>query len=68
MSCYLRHMSSIFDAAGLENDKVNRKRIDKAVRKTLDLEAVTCSEVWKAIKALGDEERGSLPKRVKGKI
>lgn len=64
MSCYLRHMGSVFDVLGLENDKVNRKRIDKVIRKTLNLESLSCSEVWKAIRALGEKERENLPKRV----
>ena len=65
MSCYLRNMHSLFEALGLEYDKPNRKRVDRAIRETIEAPAEWhCPEVWAAIKALPPGERDELPSRV----
>jgi hypothetical protein len=65
MSCYMRHMQPMLEVLGLENDKANRKRVDLAIRKALEMpEGVHCPEVWAEIKALSDEDRDALPAKV----
>ncbi len=66
MSCYMRHLRSWFDDLDLEYDQPNRKRVDVAVRRALELGADTrCPEVWAVIKAMSAEDRSDLLARVR---
>lgn len=57
MSCYTRHLSDVFEALGVEDNKDNRKKMDKSVRKVLKTDK-PCPEVWKQLKAiLADEKK-----------
>jgi len=58
MSCYLRHMEDIFRDAGIEITKENRKDIDEAIHKIVDIDYKNCPEAWKKIKDItkGDDE------------
>jgi hypothetical protein len=61
MSCYLRNLQSLFDTLELEYNKVNRVRVDVAIREVLRISGdAHCPEVWSAIKALSPEERDAL--------
>ena len=61
MTCYMRHMGWMFDALDLEEDAGNRHRLDRAIKRALELEVdAPCTEVWAYIKALSDEERFDL--------
>ena len=65
MTCYQRHLGPLFESLGLEYDKVNRARVDAAIREVLGVaEGAQCPEVWSAIKALSPAERDQLPARV----
>jgi hypothetical protein len=67
MTCYMRHMGWLFDALELPDDKLERRRIDTALRVVLETpEGAHCPEVWAAIKALSDEQRAGLPAEVSG--
>ena len=65
MTCYQRHLGSLFESLGLEYDKPNRTWVDAAIREVLGVaEGAHCPEVWSAIKALSPAERDDLPARV----
>jgi hypothetical protein len=51
MSCYFRHMDEIFAAAGIQVTPVNRKQIDQAIHRLVDIEYKNCPRAWKAVKA-----------------
>lgn len=51
MSCYTRHLSDVFEALGVENNKDNRKIVDKSIRKILKTDK-PCPEVWKQLKGI----------------
>jgi hypothetical protein len=69
MSCYLRNLQSLFDTLELEYNKVNRVRVDVAIREVLRISGdAHCPEVWSAIKALGAYEYGDLPRRVAARL
>jgi hypothetical protein len=54
-------MGWMFEALDLENDTGNRHRLDRAIKKALEMEPDTpCPEVWAYLKALSDEERFDL--------
>jgi hypothetical protein len=51
MSCYIRHLSDIFEELNIEENKDNRKRMDKSIRKILKTDK-PCPEVWKKLKII----------------
>ena len=59
MSCYFRHLQEIFDSAGIEITKDNRKKLDEAMRKLLKVKYKDCPKTWKEIKEkiLVDEKK-----------
>ncbi|HUT71967.1 MAG TPA: hypothetical protein VMW89_14960 [Desulfatiglandales bacterium] len=50
MSCYFRHLKDIFNEAGLEVTKENKKEIDRLIHGLVKVEYKNCSAAWKAIK------------------
>ncbi len=50
MSCYFRHIKDIFEAAGIEVSKENKKILDEAIHRFVHVEYKNCSPTWKAIK------------------
>jgi hypothetical protein len=57
MSCYIRHLSDVFEELGVEENKDNRKMMDKSIRKILRTDK-PCPEVWKELKTiLADEKK-----------
>lgn len=59
MSCYIRHLADWMEELGLENTKENRKILDLAIRKSLDLsgDVVHCPEVWQELKTILNSEK-----------
>ncbi|HET6352628.1 MAG TPA: hypothetical protein VFG89_10945 [Coriobacteriia bacterium] len=65
MTCYQRHLGSLFEALGLDYDKANRRKVDDAIRAVLKVpDGAHCPEVWAAIKSLTPEESEALPARI----
>jgi hypothetical protein len=56
MSCYIRHLSDVFEALRVENNKDNRKMMDKSIRKILKTDK-PCLVVWKKLKTLLADEK-----------
>jgi hypothetical protein len=58
MSCYFRHLKEIFDSAGIEITRDNRKK-DEAIHKLLKVKYKDCPQTWKKIKEniLQDEKK-----------
>ena len=52
MSCYIRHMQEVLEKAGIEVTKENRKNIDIAIHKIVDLKYKNCPDAWKKIKEI----------------
>lgn len=50
MSCYTRHLGDVLAAAGVENTKDNRKKIDCYLKDKYKLpqHASSCPDVWKS--------------------
>ncbi len=51
MSCYFRHMQDIFAEAGIKVTPENRKQIDQAVHRIVNVSYKNCPATWKEIKA-----------------
>ncbi len=50
MSCYFLHMDDIFSEAGITLTKENRKQVDQAVHRIMDVEYKNCPPTWKKLK------------------
>lgn len=60
MSCYLRHMKEVLEAADLHpEDKKERKEVDLAIREVVGMKPEDrCNVVWKEVKVwLQDEDK-----------
>jgi len=63
VSCYTRHLSEIMAAAGVENSKENRKKIDLYLKAKFKMpnHMSSCPEVWKEhVKPMIAEENDRL--------
>jgi len=50
MSCYFRHLNDIFAEAGISVTAANKKEVDRAIHKIVDVSYKDCPATWKAIK------------------
>ncbi len=50
MNCYTRHLKEVFDKAGIEFTKENKRQVDKHFKQWLG--KTNCSETWKELKTL----------------
>ncbi|MCL4386589.1 MAG: hypothetical protein M1479_03520 [Actinobacteria bacterium] len=64
MSCYFRHMNDVFEELGIEINKDNKKEVDKAIHKLVNVEYKNCPDTWKKVKEIinGDGEDNSKKK------
>ncbi len=51
MSCYLRHMQSMLEEAGITITQENKKVVDQIIHQIVDVDYKNCPEAWKAVKA-----------------
>ncbi|MBU7036976.1 MAG: hypothetical protein HXS52_03520 [Theionarchaea archaeon] len=58
MSCYFRHMSDVFQRAGVTVTKENKKDIDRALHSLVGVEYKDCSSTWKELKRLLQDQDG----------
>ncbi|MCL5772601.1 MAG: hypothetical protein M1479_10090 [Actinobacteria bacterium] len=52
MSCYFRHLDEIFKELDLEIIKENKKDVDKAIHKIVNVEYKNCPATWKKVKEI----------------
>lgn len=59
MTCYFRHLKVIFEKAGIEVTKENRRKIDAVIRNVLGVKSGDCPQVWKEVKKrIAEDEAG----------
>jgi hypothetical protein len=61
MTCYFRHMQSIFDDIGIEVTKENKMKVDQVIHQMLGVADKDCPSAWRAIKArMADDEEAFM--------
>ena len=50
MTCYFRHLKTVFEKAGLTITKDNKGKIDQAIHQIVGIEYKNCSATWKEVK------------------
>lgn len=51
MSCYFRHLKEELEEAGLKVTAENKKVMDRAIHRLVEIEYKDCPRTWKAVKA-----------------
>ena len=61
MTCYFRHLKTIFEKAGVNVTKANKREIDKVIHGIVGVEYKNCSATWKEVKKrLAGDEAGFI--------
>jgi hypothetical protein len=58
MSCYFRHMTDIFEEAGVSITPENKKDVDRKIHAIVGVEYKDCPATWRKVKEIKAEEAG----------
>ena len=65
MTCYFRHLQPIFEKAGIEVTKENKKELDRIVHSIVEVEYKNCPATWKEVKKLIAEDEDNFVSKLK---
>lgn len=70
MSCYFRHLQGIFDEAGIKVTQENKKEIDRAIHRIVNISYKNCPATWKEIKTgiADSKKREEFIQKLKGTL
>ncbi|MHA1934213.1 MAG: hypothetical protein ACW97A_02930 [Candidatus Thorarchaeota archaeon] len=57
MTCYFRHMKSLFEEIGIDITPDNKREIDKRIHDFIGVDYKDCSKTWKEVKKKLVEDR-----------
>ncbi|HSV42848.1 MAG TPA: hypothetical protein VLH13_05505 [Methanomassiliicoccales archaeon] len=64
MSCYLRHLEKELAEAGVPLTRENRKNVDEALHRLVQVDYKHCPDAWRAIKADLVKDRAGFIRRM----
>jgi hypothetical protein len=50
LTCYFRHLSVVFDQAGIKVTSENKKDVDRVIHELVGVDYKDCSGTWRAVK------------------
>lgn len=65
MTCYFRHLKSIFEKTGITITKENKRDIDRIIHKIVEIDYKNCPATWKEVKKRIVEDEESFVKQLK---
>jgi hypothetical protein len=65
MTCYFRHLELVFEKAGIDVTKDNKRDIDKLIHSIVGVEYKNCSATWKEVKKRLTEDEKSFISSIK---
>jgi ATP-dependent Zn protease len=65
VTCYFRHLQSVFKKAEIEVTEENKRDIDKIVHRIVHVEYKNCSATWKKVKKLIAEDEDNFVAKLK---
>ena len=68
MTCYFRHLNVIFEKAGIQITKENKKEVDKAIHSIVGVEYKNCSATWKEVKKEIVENEENFVNKLKNEL
>lgn len=65
MTCYFRHLKQVFEKAGIDVTKENKREIDKVIHSILGVEYKSCPAAWKEVKKRLAEDESKFVAQLK---
>jgi len=50
LTCYFRHLKHVFEKAGIEVTKENKREVDRVIHGIVGVEYKNCPNTWKEVK------------------
>ena len=50
MTCYFRHLRDVFEKAGIEPTKENKRDLDRVIHGIVGVDYKNCSTTWREVK------------------
>jgi hypothetical protein len=60
MTCYFRHLQSVFKEAEIEVTEENKRDLDKIIHRIIHVKYRNCPTTWKEVKKLIAEDEGNF--------
>jgi len=68
MTCYFRHLKTIFEKTGITITKENKQDIDRVIHSIVGVEYKNCSATWKELKKRIAEDEESFVNMLKREL
>jgi len=68
MTCYFRHLKTIFEKTGITITKENKQDIDRVIHSIVGVEYKNCSATWKEVKKRIAEDEESFVNMLKREL
>ena len=65
MTCYFRHLQEVFQEAGVEVTKDNKREIDRVIHGIVGVEYKNCPAAWREVKKRLAEDEEAFIKELK---
>ena len=65
MTCYFRHLQEVFQKAGIEVTKENKREIDRVIHRIVGVEYKNCPAAWREVKKRLAEDKEAFVKVLK---
>ncbi len=65
MTCYFRHLQEVFQKAGIEVTKQNKREIDGVIHRIVGVEYKNCPAAWREVKRRLAEDEEAFVKELK---
>ncbi len=65
VTCYFRHLQSIFSEAGITVTKENKAQVDRIIHSMFGVEYKNCPAVWKQVKKRLEEDEDGFVSELK---
>jgi len=64
MTCYFRHLKSVFEKTGIMVTKENKQDVDRVIHSIVGVDYKNCPETWKQVKRILAEDEENFLKRL----
>lgn len=65
MTCYFGHLQEVFQKAGMEVTKENKREIDRAIHGIVSVECKNCPAAWREVKKRLAEDKEAFVRVLK---
>ncbi|UCC57839.1 MAG: hypothetical protein JSW14_05580 [Candidatus Bathyarchaeum sp.] len=65
MTCYFRHLKSIFEKTGITVTKENKRDVDRIIHEIVGVDYKNCPATWKEVKKKIAEDEANFVKQLK---